>query len=163
MVMSPIMDFIAGGADSAFSPAMARLMQNPEQFGSIMAEKGVPPPTPTAPPQPQLSSLMQPQSGQIESTDFAPQASNAPAPQEATANPAASPEAGKLNKLMSSFRGVQAPKPPEMQRIQSPSAPRPHAQAMQMDPRQMIQMLMGLGGGGGGMNLGALMGGGGGR
>ena len=154
MTLDPGMLFGMGN----LSPAMGQMMSDPEQFATIMAQAGVGPPkpplpmagAPPTPPQGQVGALMQPvveeESGVL---DF-PDASGG-SPQ--TQNP-------KLQKLMSSFRGVKAPEAPKQQRINSPYAPRPHVSPQQMDPSTLVKMLMGLGGGGGNPALGNLIRGG---
>lgn len=171
MLPPEFMSMFSGGGQ--FSPAFASMMQQPEQFGMMMADAGVPPPLPAATkangasPPGEVGRLAAPapveQSSTFNSSDFG--AGSTPGlPTEASPSGAfggaASGQKPTLDKLMSSFRGVQAPKPPEFQRIQSPSAPRPSGQAFQMDPQKMLQMLMSLGSGGGGgvPNIGELLG-----
>lgn len=108
------------GAGGSFDPSLGMtMMQNPQAFGQVAAQAGIPPPALDAgnPPVPPLGASMDPWAGVRD-----PNAIES-APPADTAKPAATDN----SKLLSTLRGVQAPPQPQLQKISTPAAPRPHS------------------------------------
>lgn len=153
-----------GGAMAAPPPTAMQSPISPEALAASAAARGIPPPaqdlTPPPPPVRLLGSTFGPE-GDVGAaltgkSAGAPMDITSPAQKAGEAAPAAAPD--KMGKFAEALRGVKMPADPTVQKISSPSAPRPTTQIKGGDIVALLQALNAGAGAGAGLKLPSTLG-----